>query len=889
MSIQAAKVRIDFEADTSEATRKLADFQGQVVNTTGRMRGAFQSLGPVLTGALGGFMGLLAAPMLTHFAGQVVTAGAELGRMGIQLRDTEKAFMGMSQQAGRAGSQMLDSLRKASGGAIADSALMQTALTSMNFGVTSSVEEMISLMDLAAERGQRMNIDIGTSFQSVITALGKANPESLEQVGIVVDSTTAYREYAEALGITAGRLTEVQKRQALLKATLAQAEGVGPASETVSEIDKATTAVQNLREELAKLLAPAVEGVAGAGLGAVEAVKSVVAPEEREYAQVMLDAFKEGYDARLRILEEYRAQLVPLQEDIARFEAGDYEGITQPIEELRHQQATLNALIQAAETGLADATNGMNEWSAALANNARIVAEANVAWEQASVFKTPESTMLAAEETFKSYEKLRQMASDLADELLPDLGPEVFSQIDEWGIRWTYQFDALVEQGYTADQAIKILAVDAGKLGEALLDAAGKGSGALATINRQAIIAQGGLAGAALEAENLAAALAQLRAVNQFNVGGVIALGGLGARALLDQQARDNYRATHRPTRSGMMAMGGLAGAQVAFEEAEKKAKENERLAAKAMTEAMREAEAALQGFTSSLESVPGLFGKSEVTAEQMAKAKAGIPQNFADDYLRRAKDELVGSMGEDKQMHKTDWAEVDPADIAKRLNLDPQLPGDVLYAALEEAWENSSLFADPANLDLINMDAVQKAVEQQEKSAQGEKNIKALFGIGDEETVQAVADLGLGIQTGLAAWVEEHGTPDSALALSKALGEGLSENGESVGGGVVTGLNNWAASADGKDALATAGEAFAREISKNMKLDPSIDVPTTTTPGVPPVQGHPFGGLAGALGKGGTASPTAPPVTIQTSVRSDHDVQVLARNVARIIQRGSV
>lgn len=874
MTIQAAKIRVDFEADTSGVTRQLAEFQGQVTNTTGRMRGAFQGLGPVLTGALGGFIGMLAVPAITGFAENIVSTGVELGKLGVQLQQTEEAFSEVARSSGQSGTTILEGLRKASGGAIADSSLVQTAMEAMSLGVTTSLEDMVSLMDLAADRGQRMNVDLTTSFSKVVEAIGKANPESLESLGIIVDSTQVYRAYAQQLGVTTSQLTELQKRQALLNEALTQASGLKPASETVSEIEKATIAVQNFREELAKLLAPGIEKAAEVGLGVVEAAQATFAPETTAFADKMLAAYQKGYDERLKILEEYRAQLVPIQRDIAKIEAGDYSGIDQPIEELQHQQAALLALIQATDQGLADASQGMQTYSAAVAQNARIQSEANVAWTEAGAAAEKYAETIARvqseiAERSAAFEQIDKLAGKMADVLLPDLGPQVFGMIDEWGARWQAQFDILVQNGYTAEQALKIVTVEAQKMGQSLSEAAN--NGALPTITRDAIIAQGGLAGAALAAEALARAVQKVKGVWE---GGDLGLEGFDPFS--------EFR--------GKKGRAGKAPGSLGVHMSDPFEKLVDRVTK--TTSGLGDANKALQSFTSSLQSVPGLFGKSEVTQEQLDLAALGIPQEFADDFLRQAKDEFVGNL-KDGMMVKTDWPDVDPKDVAERLGLDPNLPSEVLYAALEKAWEDHSLFADPKNLELFNMDAVQKAVEDMEKSAQGEANIKALFGIGDEATIATVAALGLDIQSGLTQWVEEHGAPEAAAALSSALGDGLVEGGESTGGGVVSGLFNWIDSSEGKDSLAKAGERLAKEISKNLKVIPTVEIPTSGGPndrnGNPTVDPPP-GGLGGRAKQTSTgpkqASTTG--VVIQASVRADHDVQILARQVARIIQRGS-
>lgn len=148
--------------------------------------------------------------------------------------------------------------------------------------------------------------------------------------------------------------------------------------------------------------------------------------------------------------------------------------------------------------------------------------------------------------------------------------------------------------------------------------------------------------------------------------------------------------------------------------------------------------EAALQ---SALGSVPGLFGTSQVTGQQMHMAELGVPQNFADDYLRRLTDEVVNGV---------DWEGVDIKDAAARAGIDPNLPAEAILEMFRMAWSDSSLFSDPNNLDLINTDAVKANIEKQREQQMGQANIMAMFGLTDENLDGQIEGLGLALASGL-------------------------------------------------------------------------------------------------------------------------------------------
>ncbi len=172
--------------------------------------------------------------------------------------------------------------------------------------------------------------------------------------------------------------------------------------------------------------------------------------------------------------------------------------------------------------------------------------------------------------------------------------------------------------------------------------------------------------------------------------------------------------------------------------------------------------------FESALQSVPGLFGTSQVTADDMKKSKLGLYQPKADEYLRQLSDEV---------MNGKDWgAGVDIKDAAKRAGIDPNLPNDIILELVKEAWNNSSLFAEGKNLDLINTDAVKAAIEQQQKELSGQASLKALFGITDENLQAQSEALGQGLAAVFGGASETDAVKGAGSALMAGITTGLSD-----------------------------------------------------------------------------------------------------------------
>lgn len=158
---------------------------------------------------------------------------------------------------------------------------------------------------------------------------------------------------------------------------------------------------------------------------------------------------------------------------------------------------------------------------------------------------------------------------------------------------------------------------------------------------------------------------------------------------------------------------------------AERAAREQESAAKKAAREFEQGIKKAGQAFASELQNVPGLFGSSKVTENQLALAKGGIPQNFADDYLRRLKDVAENNK-------KRSDVNIDDARTALRnIGVDPAGDIKLLAKQLEDAWNDSSLFSNKDNIALlINQDAVKANLALQEKMKQGRQNIQEFFGV---------------------------------------------------------------------------------------------------------------------------------------------------------------
>jgi hypothetical protein len=208
--------------------------------------------------------------------------------------------------------------------------------------------------------------------------------------------------------------------------------------------------------------------------------------------------------------------------------------------------------------------------------------------------------------------------------------------------------------------------------------------------------------------------------------------------------------------------------------------------AAKSTRQAFENAAKTLE---SELRKIPGLFGISDVTQEQLDLAAAGGEVNRPDDYVHRLRDEVKNGK---------DWEGVSiqgARQALERIGVTVGGTNEAILAQFEEAWSNSSLFADKANLDLINKDAVQQQLQIQDKIKQGQKNILDMFGATVDGVMAGIA-AGDPNATGLVA-NELEGSDDKAIQemakglrdknqamIEKVLSLAIAEPMETGGGG---------------------------------------------------------------------------------------------------------
>lgn len=326
------RLTILVDANTNQAKGQLRGMAGDVSSFAGEIQQAFSLDGAV--GALGEL-----SPMLGTVATGAVAVGAavggwqlargamDLGRLGASSLDAKRGFNELAQEAGTSGAALMNALHAGSAGAINNQQLMLAANRAMMLDVADSADEMGALMAVAANRGKKLGMDTQSAFNDLVTGLGRASPQILDNLAIMIDSNQVYAQYAQSIGKSASALTDAEKKQALVNSVVAEGRRLMADQSSTTEsaalsFERMDAAIQNSKSALGELFAPAVavvaENIARAAEAATAAIEGMGTGANLNDALGNIQAFEisiRNQNAQLAIARDLLAQMTPGSDD----------------------------------------------------------------------------------------------------------------------------------------------------------------------------------------------------------------------------------------------------------------------------------------------------------------------------------------------------------------------------------------------------------------------------------------------------------------------------------------------------------------------------------------------------------------------------------------------
>lgn len=201
---------IDF--DTEAGHKKLKELKEMLHGI-----GDTESLGGILA-QLGHFGALAAVAAGAAYAVKVAMDWAVEGEAIVMIN---KQFEILTKESGIAADTLREGLLAASKGTIEETDLLKSANKAI-VTLGASAAELPRLFELSRKAAVVMGGSTQEVFDNLIQSISMGQTKALKQFN--VNAEKAYKEYALALGTIPQALTEVEKRQALLNAVLAEGE-----------------------------------------------------------------------------------------------------------------------------------------------------------------------------------------------------------------------------------------------------------------------------------------------------------------------------------------------------------------------------------------------------------------------------------------------------------------------------------------------------------------------------------------------------------------------------------------------------------------------------------------------------------------------------------------
>ena len=213
-------------------------------------------------------LGGIVVPAYAAFAAQMfaLSAAFEFFKRAGNLKVLEQGQIAYASGTGVAMRSLAQDIQAATGSQIAFTDASQAAAIGIASGL--SQDQLVKLGKAAKDTSAILGRDVTDSFNRLVRGVTKAEPELLDELGIVLRLEKAKENYALATGKEAKSLTEFERSQAVANEVLTQAEekysrilevtGGGQ----VSQFNQLAVALDEIVMKIQKALVPAAELIA---------------------------------------------------------------------------------------------------------------------------------------------------------------------------------------------------------------------------------------------------------------------------------------------------------------------------------------------------------------------------------------------------------------------------------------------------------------------------------------------------------------------------------------------------------------------------------------------------------------------------------------------------
>lgn len=341
----AGVARVEAAEKAATARTAAAQLAAQARVESQRLRGVTQleiaerriaaqqarAAGPALPRTFAGFtrsgitQALGAAGLITS-VDQLVGKIKDVTDQSIELANTAEkigpAFEESAARAGVAADDLLTLLRNTSRGTISDLQLQLNATRAIELGVAQNAEQLANLLTIAQDRARRFGLTAQEAFERIVLGVGKAEPEILDELGLILDANQAYEAFADSVGRSTDSLSKQEKVQIIVNKLIADNRDVlneaGDAALSNAEKQEAAAArIQNAQVRFGRAAAPIRAGVVENVAGFAELLTGTFF-ENQERQQAALIQAADNYQAYIQAVQDANAAL-GLDNPISRY------------------------------------------------------------------------------------------------------------------------------------------------------------------------------------------------------------------------------------------------------------------------------------------------------------------------------------------------------------------------------------------------------------------------------------------------------------------------------------------------------------------------------------------------------------------------------------------
>ena len=207
--------------------------------------------------SMSGSNGLVSAYAILAANIFAATAAFNALRRAAQIEQLAQGLREVGAAAGQNLPDIANSLKEITGNAVSSEQAMRATAVAISAGFRS--DQLVQLTKVAKGASIALGRDMGDALDRLVRGTAKLEPEILDELGIMVRLDDAVRVYSDRLGIAVGSLTQFDRRQAFLNATIK--EGLEKFEDLSKSID--ANPYDKLAASLADLQKAFIKGLSG--------------------------------------------------------------------------------------------------------------------------------------------------------------------------------------------------------------------------------------------------------------------------------------------------------------------------------------------------------------------------------------------------------------------------------------------------------------------------------------------------------------------------------------------------------------------------------------------------------------------------------------------------